>query len=253
MLSSFWDDPFFSDSLYPSSNSSFFFHPHPLRLTTGVGPSSNMNMNMNTPTDNTQLMRRNNQDTSLANIDRNLNNQWLSWNNLFSDPLQLSLNDNGSNYEIISRKPAGLRPKDLKLEVHDNVLTIRGEREKHRKNKSGTSETDEWVSFSRSLVLPSDIDLQKIQAKYDENQELHIELPKKEGAGPRNINIQGQNNLTTGNEQKQQQQVQGEKLSQEKSDKMQIDKESPSLAQGNNKNKSKEPRSQTQTVPISKS
>jgi len=241
MFSSF-GDPFFNDPFFSTSSS-------PLLLTSFPRLLSNPNTNQGT---STALSNPNNTSLQSGNNQQNNNHQWLNWNHLYEDPLQLGLNDKGDSYELMTRRPSGLRKKDIHLEIHDNVLTISGEREKHKKNKANNEERTEWVSFSRSLVLPNDVDPSKITAKYDDNQELHVELPKKPGSGRRNIEIQG----GTAMDQKDQG-LQSDKSDkslesgnkQMESDKMQMDKEQGTT--GGSMKKKSEPRSQTQRVPIS--
>jgi len=227
MFSPLWNyDPFYNDVL-----------PSPmLRL---MGPTSNSNTNLNNPTN---LMPYN------SNRLRNLNNpntqhQWLNWNDLMEDPLQLSLQDTDNGYELVTRSPQGLRKKDIHIEVQDNVLTLHGQREK-RKTGKGNEEQYEWISFSRSMVLPPDVNLDKITARYDDKQTLHVELPRKAGAGPRAIEIQGLHKL----EQKDQPLL-GNKQEFESGAK--LDKERSSGSQSFDKSSS-EPRSQTQQIPISR-
>jgi len=239
MFSSF--DPFFNDPFFNTS-SPLLLTPFP-RLMNNTGSSQQGN-NTSLTVPNTNLQNNNLQ---------NNNHQWLNWNHLFEDPLQLGLNDKGDSYELMTRRPSGLRKKDVHLEIHDNVLTISGEREKHKKNRVNNEERSEWVSFSRSLVLPNDIDPSKISAKYDDSQELHVELPKKPGSGRRSIEIQG----STGMDQKEQQRSEksldssnlGNKQQMD-SDKMQLDKEQGNT--GASMRKTSEPRSQTHRIPISK-
>jgi len=230
MFSPLWNyDPFYNDVL-----------PSPmLRL---MGPTSNNNNNLNNPTN---LMPYN---SNLPHRLRNLNNpntqhQWLHWNDLMDDPLQLSLQDTENGYELITRSPQGLRKKDIHIEVQDNVLTLQGQREK-RKTGRGNEEQYERISFSRSMVLPPDVNLDKINARYDDKQTLHVELPRKAGAGPRAIEIQGLHKL----EQKDQPLL-GNKQEFESSTKS--DKERSSGSQSFDKSSS-EPRSQNQQIPISR-
>ena len=85
---------------------------------------------------------------------------------------------------------AGIRPEDVSINIHDDVLTIEG-------NRQSTSEIDEKSyyrkevrtgSFHRSLVLPISVHADKAQANFD-NGLLKITLPKEERAKSRNIKI----------------------------------------------------------------
>jgi len=123
---------------------------------------------------------------------------WLNFNRLLDEPLQLEVQNKDREYELIAKRPQGLRRKDLHLEVNGNILTISGERlrSKHR----GGTDREDYISFSRSMTLPDDVRLDQIKAIYDDNDNLHIVLPKVEGRGPRQIPIAGgtQQSLTSG-------------------------------------------------------
>jgi hypothetical protein len=93
-----------------------------------------------------------------------------------------------NEYEMVARRPSGLRKKDLHVEVHDNVLTISGERSRRRRR----GQQEEYIAFSRSISLPDDVDGNNVRAYYDEDQALHIVLPKAQGKGPRRIPISAQ-------------------------------------------------------------
>lgn len=81
-------------------------------------------------------------------------------------------------------------PKDgIKLQFHDGVLTISGER------KAPESENGTWLrneiaygSFTRSIELPDRVNVEKVNAEYS-NGVLRITLPKSEEAKPREISI----------------------------------------------------------------
>jgi len=121
---------------------------------------------------------------------------WLNFNRLLEEPLQLEVQNKDKEYELIAKRPQGIRRKDLHVEVNGNILTISGERSrsKHRPNM----EREDYVNFSRSMTLPEDIHLDQIKATYDDQDNLHITLPKLEGRGPRQILIGGGQNQTSG-------------------------------------------------------
>jgi len=115
---------------------------------------------------------------------------WLSFNNLLSEPLNFQLVEKDNSYELIARPFPGLRKKDLHLEVHNNILTISGERLKHRQR--GGTQREEYISFSRSITLPDSVSSDQIKAFYDDQNNLHVEAPKKAEGGPKQIPIAGQ-------------------------------------------------------------
>jgi len=113
----------------------------------------------------------------------------LSLNTLLSEPLHLEVQEKEHEIDLIARSPQGIRRKDLHVEVQGNTLTISGERMKTKQRRTGTRE--EYLSFSRSIVLPEHVNTEKIAAKFDENSNLVIKVPKEAGVGPRNIQIEG--------------------------------------------------------------
>jgi HSP20 family protein len=84
----------------------------------------------------------------------------------------------------------GMDKKDIKVVVHENTLTLKGER-KSEKTEEGTNyyrveRTN--GSFYRSFSLPSKVDAGKIKANY-QNGVLEIVLPKVEEAKPKEIDV----------------------------------------------------------------
>lgn len=85
----------------------------------------------------------------------------------------------------------GLAHEDVAVMVEDRVVTIRGQRQGTDADKS----RNYWVReigtgvFSRSFVLPDDVDDTKAKASYREGL-LRLEFPKREEAKPRQIAIE---------------------------------------------------------------
>jgi len=81
-------------------------------------------------------------------------------------------------------------PKDINIEVQDNVLTVSGERRFEEEVKEDKYYRIErrYGSFSRSLALPQAVDENKIEAKY-ENGVLEVTVPKAEIAKPKKIAV----------------------------------------------------------------
>jgi len=75
----------------------------------------------------------------------------------------------------------GMGKDDFKVELNENELTISGERKfsKEKKESSYRSVETQYGKFSRTFVLPENVDGQKIQAQY-ENGILLLTLPKDE-------------------------------------------------------------------------
>jgi HSP20 family protein len=82
---------------------------------------------------------------------------------------------------IVKSTIAGVRPEDLKVSLNHDLLSIKG----HRSLKQEIKDEDYlyrecyWGSFSRSIILPSEVDSKKIEAEL-ENGVLTITLYKNE-------------------------------------------------------------------------
>jgi HSP20 family protein len=84
----------------------------------------------------------------------------------------------------------GLDEKDLEVEVSGNLLTIRGAREDEWSDKKHGVRRRERISgsFARTITLPSYVDTQKIEAKYEKGI-LRINVPKIPGQGPKRVRV----------------------------------------------------------------
>lgn len=101
----------------------------------------------------------------------------------------LDLAETAEGFEISVDLP-GIKPEDVKLELHDGQLLISGKREQatERKDKNYHYTERASGSFMRSVVLPSDVDADKIEANY-EHGVLVVKLPKSAKAQPKKIEI----------------------------------------------------------------
>jgi HSP20 family protein len=83
-------------------------------------------------------------------------------------------------YTITVEVP-GVDEKDVKVEIADNVLTIRGEKkqEKEEKKKDYYRVERSYGSFQRLLSLPGDADQEKVKAKFRKGV-LTITMPRKD-------------------------------------------------------------------------
>lgn len=82
---------------------------------------------------------------------------------------------------LIKADIPGIKQDDIKVEIEDGVLKISGER-KYEKKEEDKEENYRYYersygSFERRFVLPSGVDSEKIDAKY-ENGVLEIQIPK---------------------------------------------------------------------------
>jgi HSP20 family protein len=91
---------------------------------------------------------------------------------------------------VVKAEVPGMDAKDINISVMGDVLTIKGEKKSEREEKEENYHLVErtYGSFSRSMVLPAAMDLDKIEAKYDKGV-LTVTCPKKEGVKPKAIEI----------------------------------------------------------------
>lgn len=88
----------------------------------------------------------------------------------------------------------GLDPKDIDLNVTNDVLTIKGERKSEEvesdRKKAQQYQREERIygSFHRTLPLRTPVDADHVNAKLN-NGVLYITLPKREETKPRKINV----------------------------------------------------------------
>ena len=84
----------------------------------------------------------------------------------------------------------GLGPKDIDVEVSEDVLTVKGARkEEHEEWNGGTYRHERFYgSFARSITLPPSVDAEKVEAKYDKGV-LTVTAPKVPGAEPKKVPV----------------------------------------------------------------
>ena len=131
---------------------------------------------------------------------------------LFDDALLRWRGDIGEGFESPSWAPAvdtletpdalvlradvpGIDPKDVDIEVNNNILTLRGERKFESDVKEDNFHRVErsYGSFVRSFTLPQTVDPDKVEASYGKGV-LEITLPKRPEAKPRQIKVAVSNN-----------------------------------------------------------
>ncbi len=91
---------------------------------------------------------------------------------------------------VIKAEVPEMTKEEIKINVHDDVLAISGERkyEKEEKGKKYHRVERAYGSFMRSFVLPEDADGSKVNAEYKDGV-LKVHLPKSEKAKPKAIEV----------------------------------------------------------------
>jgi len=102
-------------------------------------------------------------------------------NSLAADFLKPTLDIGADEKEYsISIEVPGVDQKDVKLEIANNTLTVRGEKkqEHEEEEKNYYRMERSYGSFQRVLSIPEDADQEKIKAGF-KNGVLHITTPRK--------------------------------------------------------------------------
>lgn len=101
----------------------------------------------------------------------------------------VDITEDDKEYLIKAELPE-MKKEEIKINVHEDVLSISGERkyEKEEKGKKYHRVERAYGSFVRSFTLPEDADSSKINAEYKEGV-LKLHLPKSEKAKPKAIEV----------------------------------------------------------------
>jgi len=89
---------------------------------------------------------------------------------------------------IVESAVAGIDPKDLDISVNNEILTIKGRRQRSAfvRDEDYFCRECYWGEFSRSVALPEEVLHDKIKATY-KNGVLTVALPK--ARPPRSVNV----------------------------------------------------------------
>ena len=96
-------------------------------------------------------------------------NEWLNYENQETEG-QLAIDVFQTDTQIIVKSTiAGVKPEDLKISLHHDLLTIKGQ----RSIKEEVNEEDYlyrecyWGAFSRSIILPAEVDSKRVEAELE--------------------------------------------------------------------------------------
>jgi len=114
------------------------------------------------------------------------------WSNLFDDDFFPVVSHRSTSIPAVNIKEdvkrfvldlavPGIDKKDLKIEIHEDVITISSEtkNEKEENNDGFKRREFSYSSFCRSFYLPDNVNREKIGANYKDGI-LTVELPKVE-------------------------------------------------------------------------
>lgn len=102
----------------------------------------------------------------------------------------VDIRETAEAFEIHAELP-GIKKEDIKVTVHDGVLTLQGERKKHEESSDEKSHRVERVygSFTRRFTLPDNVSENEINAAFKDGV-LVLTLKKVEPAQPRSIEVE---------------------------------------------------------------
>jgi HSP20 family protein len=97
-----------------------------------------------------------------------------------------------SEHLILRLEVPGLNRDQIKISVENNVLTVRGEKQQETMSEDENFYRTErsYGTFERTFSLPTHVNTDEVRATM-ENGVLTIQLPRREEARPRHIEIQG--------------------------------------------------------------
>lgn len=104
---------------------------------------------------------------------------------------QLAVDAYQTNEAVVVKAPiAGVKPSDIEISITDEVLTVRGQRKQELSVEQADYFCQEcyWGSFSRSYVLPVQVDGDKAQAALKDGI-LTITIPKQEKSKTKVIQV----------------------------------------------------------------
>ena len=113
------------------------------------------------------------------------------WLNDFEGQLNIDMYQTKDNV-IIKSTIAGVRPEDIDITVANDMLTIRGSRNKEEAIAQDDYFYQEcyWGNFSRSVIIPIDIESEHIEADLKDGI-LTIVIPKAAKAKTKKVKVKG--------------------------------------------------------------
>jgi len=102
---------------------------------------------------------------------------------------RVDIAEQNGTYELTADLP-GLKKDDIKIELHDNVLTVKGEKkvEEDKKEKNYRLAERYYGEFMRAFTLPDNVNKDGIEAEFKDGV-LKLTIPKTEQPKPREIEV----------------------------------------------------------------
>ena len=121
-----------------------------------------------------------------------LRREWPSFNDVGSAVRAPRIDILNRDEDILVRAEVpGVNKDDLDISLTENTITIQGSTDRQEKEEKGNYYRCEISrgTFSRSVVLPSDVDEEKVKAVFKDGM-LEVTLPKVEKSKRRSIQIE---------------------------------------------------------------
>ena len=101
----------------------------------------------------------------------------------------VDLYENKDNLVVTAELP-GMKKEDIDISLHEDALTIAGERKEEKKYGEDETQRAErfYGRFQRTISLPKQVDVNAIKANYKDGI-LTVTLPKAPEAKPRQIEV----------------------------------------------------------------
>jgi HSP20 family protein len=127
-----------------------------------------------------QNLKNDHKDQSVLNLGNSSlksNDQERWFNEEYEGELSVDVFQNNNNI-IVKSTIAGVKPEDLEIYIHNDLLTIRGKREEEKTVKENDYFYQEcyWGGFSRSIILPAEVQVDRVEATL-KNGILKIVMP----------------------------------------------------------------------------
>ncbi|HOV16780.1 MAG TPA: Hsp20/alpha crystallin family protein [Candidatus Cloacimonadota bacterium] len=129
--------------------------------------------------------------TSMLNIfDDFFNRMWEEETGDDFRAMPMDIIERDKEFELLANLP-GFKKEDVRIAVQDNQLVIEANTSEKKEEKKGTMYRCERYSgnYRRTLYLPDNADVSKIQAKM-ENGVLKLTIPKKTTTAQKEITIE---------------------------------------------------------------
>ena len=101
----------------------------------------------------------------------------------------VDITEDKENLRVVVELP-GVSPKDVKISLENNVLSIRGEKKQESEQNTERMHRYEraYGTFVRSFTLPDDANAGQVKAEFKEGV-LTVHVPKSEHAKPKHIEV----------------------------------------------------------------